>query len=180
MYSNFPHISPDIIAPIAKPPKGLITGFSNDCTFTDNYSLHNKDKYYKIDEIPQNKLKQIQAVSKIDYKSVINTNSKFKQPADSNTLVETIDYKKIKKLNPDTEFVYQLYNKMVSNINYDVEAIELKQIEGNIDNDNMSKVHDMYNPVYSMIDLTNNNFIPTYDTIERKYEGYQPNGRAMI
>ena len=155
MYSNYPLTSLEII-----PLKPSIPGLKS-----------NTDRYPIIDKDISRLIKQNNNMIDKEYLDVVNTINNFTIPNDSNTMVKRIDYNNYKKINP-VENTYETYNNMTEYTN-NVKPEQIDIIKGTAVDNNYIGVAKMYNPIYSNIDMTNNNYIPNSDMIERKYQPYE-------
>ena len=154
MYSNYPLTSSDIFNAIPS-----------------NYGIKiNKTKNPTIDTDVTRLIKKNNDMIEDEYLKIVNTINNFTQPNDSNTMVKRINYNDYKKTNP-IENTFEMYNNMTEYTN-NVNSEQLETIKGGNVGNTFVGVSNMYNPIYSNIDLTNNNYIPKSDTIERKYQPY--------
>ena len=156
MYSNYPLTSSDIFPPIPS-----------------NYGINiNKSNYPNINIDVSRLIKKNNEMIESVYLDVVDTINNFTQPNDSNTMIKRVNYNNYKKTNP-VENTFETYNNMTEYMN-NVKPEQIDMIKGTPIANNYISVMNMYNPIYSNIDLTNNNYIPKSDTIERKYQPYEP------
>ena len=155
MYSNYPLSSLDIIKP--KPSIPSV----------------NTDRCQLIDPPISILLKKNVQNLENSYLDIVNTISNFKVSDDSNNMTKRVKYNDYIKKHPEPQNVYEMYNNMTI-YNNNVSKKVLDTIQGDINENKYNSTNNMYNPIYSSIDLTNNNFIPNNDIIDRMYQPYDP------
>lgn len=112
-------------------------------------------------------------VDKNIYTPVVNTITSFNNPVNSNDLIKSKNYKSFTKDELKETYIHDIYNMMTEKVSNVIKKDELDRIQGVFMEklNNLSLYKPVYNPVYSSIDLSTNNYI--FNETESKYTPYE-------
>ena len=169
MNNNFPFIKDNIKDPV---PRNFDSSKIKDMLFKDTNYMREDKLQFALNKQPKQKID--------DYYVIANNLINYKVPANSNDLLETIDYSTLKKSFTkeefDNKYIGEIHDLMLAKNTEKISKDTLDMIQGNMKEDIISPPN-LYKPVYNMIDMSTHNIHHIFqsNTFDYKYNGFDNN-----